>query len=82
MRGWLGRWLGRRNRAALDKRVAEHAAWVDAHDMIDRLGGAMAYDWAREHARAERLDGIGVDLFAPGHWGRVRVVIKKMIGAW
>ena len=55
-----------------DRLAAEAQAVADAEDMIRRLGVQWAYLVADEHARAERTAGVGVDLFPPGHWRRVR----------
>ena len=56
--------------------IAEGQAFTDAEDMIRRLGVRRAHLIAFVHAEAER-EGIGADLFPPGHWRRVCEDIRR-----
>ena len=58
--------------------MAAGQAFTDAEDMIRRLGVQWAYIVACEHAEAER-QGIGADLFPPGHWARVSKDIRRVM---
>ena len=58
--------------------IAGGQAFINAEDMIWRLGVQWAFLVAHEHTQAER-QGIGADLFPPRHWARVREDVRRMM---